>query len=226
MEESSKDPETGIYFDNTGEGRHIILRPDGMMDVCIVSSFDFEKSNIEKYLQNSGIGTCNSCEDSKCRMQYNIPDDGIIFVEDNLWVEGSINNKKISLVAADLENPEAKKNIYLERNLTYSNYDGSDAIGLIAQNDVEIVEKSANNLRVDAAMLAKDGRVGGKDYGDKLHQLVIYGSIVSKGRIDFDFLSGSGYQNCDLQYDENLLSTPPPYYPSSSQYFSDFWEQL
>lgn len=227
MKEESKDPDTGIFFDNSGEGRHIIINPDGItMSVCTVATFDSESSTIEKYLQTSKIGTCNSCEDSKCRLQYDIPAEGIIFVEDNVWIEGIVNGRKISVIAADLDNPEAKKNIYLEKGLKYTKYDGSDAIGLIAQNDIEIVEKSSNNLRIDAAMMAKNGRVGGKDYGDVLHNLTIYGSIVSKGRVDFDFVTGAGYQNCNITYDDNLLNSPPPYFPSSSQYLPSLWEEL
>lgn len=227
LRDKSKISGEGVYLDNSGEGRHIMINPDGKtMSVCTVNEFDSDTSTIENYLQVAKSGTCNSCLDSKCRAQYDIPQDGVIYVEDNVWIEGLVSGRKISVVAADLDAPGAKKNIFLEKILGYTNYDGSDAIGLIAQNDIEIVERSSNNLRIDAAMLAKEGRVGGKDYGDKMHELTIYGSIVSRGRIDFDFINGSGYQNCSLTYDENLLNSPTPHYPTNSQYLLGSWEEL
>lgn len=217
---------TGCYFNNAGLGRHIILSSNGTFNVCTVNSYDTSTNGITNYLRNSGSNTCSSCSDSRCYRTFNIPNNGVIYVEDNLWIEGTINGKKLSVVAADLDVPDSKKNVYLKNNLKYTNYDGSDVIGISAQNDVEFIRDSANDLRIDGALLAKEGRVGRKDYRNTLNSITINGSIASKGRINFGFTDGTGYRTRNLIYDNNLLYSPPPYYPTGSQYLLDLWEEL
>jgi hypothetical protein len=59
-----------------------------------------------------------------------------------------------------------------------------------------------------------------------LNSITINGSIASKGRINFGFTDGTGYRTRTLIYDNNLLYSPPPYYPTGSQYLLDLWEEL
>ena len=78
---------------------------------------------------NANKGRCESLSTSA------IPDKGIIFVANNAWVEGTINNRRVSVVAAELpDEPNytgGAKNIFLGiNNLLYSNTDGKDVIGL------------------------------------------------------------------------------------------------
>lgn len=217
---------TGCYFNNSVEGRHIILNSDGTFRICKVNAYSTTTNGITSYLRNSGSGTCSSCSDSLCYRTFNIPNGSIIYVEDNLWLEGTINNKKISIVAADLDVSGAKKNIFLKNNLLYTNYDGSDVIGISAQNNIEFIRDSANDLHIDAAILAKEGRVGRNNYGNTLNSITINGSIASYGRIGFGYTDGTGYRTRTLIYDNNLLYSPPPYFPTGSQYLMDLWEEL
>lgn len=95
-----------------------------------------------------------------------LPANGIIFASDDVWVDGQINNARVTIVAAKL--PVVGNNlanIYLTKNLTYTNYDGSDVIGLIAQNDILAGYFSNNVLQVDGAMIAQNGRVGRPYFG-------------------------------------------------------------
>ena len=217
---------SGCYFDNTGEGRNIILNSNGTFNVCTVNAYDSSTNGITSYLRNSGSGTCSSCSDSRCQKTFTIPNNGVIYVEDNMWLEGTINGKKISLVAADLNVPGAEKNVFFKNSLRYTNYDGQDVIGVSSQNNIEFVRDSANDLRIDGAILAKDGRVGRNNYGNTLNSITINGSVASRGRINFGFTDGTGYRTRDLIFDNNLLYSPPPYYPTGSQYLLDLWEEL
>ena len=207
---------SGCYFNNAGNGRYIILKGD-KFDVCTVTSYDNNTNEI--------TGTNN------CHTGYSIPNNSVIYVEDNLWIEGTINNKKVSIVAADRDLPNSEKNIFLKNNLKYTNYDGRDVIGISAQTNIEIIKNSSSNLRIDAAMLAKNGRVGRnyyttRDYRDYKNSITINGSIASKGRINFGYADDTGYHTRNLIYDNNLLYSPPPYYPTGSQYLLDLWEEL
>ncbi len=161
-----------------------------------------------------------------------IPNNGIVFVANNLWLDGTISNKKVSFVAAELpDEPNylgGNKNVFLGMgNLLYTNFGGSDIIGVIAQKDVEVIKNSLDNLTIDGALLAKEGRVGRYYYGD-FHRstITVNGSIATYARYGFAFTDGTGYQIRNLNFDNNLLYFPPPYFPTGTQYAVDLWEEI
>jgi hypothetical protein len=209
----------GIYFDNakcgsrTNLGRHIILN-GGSMTVTKVTGHD------------SGIGGSNAITREGCSASYTIPDGGVVFVENNAWVEGTINNKKVTIVAANLSGG-GNKTMYIGMNsILYTNFDGSDILGLIGQQDVEVVENSQNYLTVDAALLAQSGRVGMSHYGNHKNTITVNGSMATNLRYGFAWTDGTGYTNRNLNFDNNLLYFPPPYFPTGTEYYIDLWEEL
>jgi len=221
---------SGIYFDDTGEGRKITLKTDGTFDVCTVNSFNTSTYAISSYRRNTGGGTCSSCS-GNCLKNYPIPNDGIIFVEDNVWIGGSVNDRKVTVVASDndIVNPASYgKNIYIgQNNLLYSNYDGSDIIGLVAQRNISVIFNSLSDLTIDGALLAQNGRVG-RDYysGNYKNSITVNGSIATKLRYGFAYTDGTGYHDRILNFDNNLLYYPPPYFPTGDAYAIDLWEEL
>ncbi len=86
-------------------------------------------------------------------------------------------------------------------NLLYTNTDGSDIIGVIAQNNVKVIRDSLTNLTIDAALLAKDGRVG-RDYynGTIKNSITINGSIATNLRYGFSYTNGTGYIYSQSQF--------------------------
>ena len=116
-----------------------------------------------------------------------IPANGAIFVEDNAWVEGTLgdstHHKRVTVVATNEADPG--KTVFVGRNnLTYSSYDGEDILGLLGANNIEIIRYSQNNLRIDGALMAKNGRVGRDFYLlDLPNSITFFGSIISYGTI-------------------------------------------
>lgn len=235
----------GCYFTNCGEGRHIIFNGN-TMNVCTVNSycadlfcwrgfnpFYYGKYSIKNYKKVSGSGTCDTCS-GDCVSTYTIPTNGAIFTGDNAWVEGTLgdssHHKKVTVVAADDTDPG--KTIFIGRNnLTYSSYDGQDILGLLGENNIEIIRYSQSNLRIDGALMAKNGRVGRSFYLlDFPNSVTIFGSIVSYGT--FNVGKGIiptwdvGYQHAYLNFDNNLLYWPPPFFPTGTGYTLDSWEEL
>lgn len=216
----------GAYFNNSGYGRHIILNTDGTMQVRRVTNYSSSSNGITSETSGSN---------------YTIPNDGIIFVEDNVWVEGQIDGTKVTIVAADLAGGN-DKNIFIGNDVLYTSYDGSDIIGLIAQGDVEIIRDSEDDLRIDGALLAQSGRVGREHYGtycvswwwwicngwetDVKDTITVNGSIATKQRYGFAWTDNTGYINRNLIYDNNLLYYPPPYFPTGTDYAIDLWEEI
>lgn len=207
-----------LYFGNIHQGRHIILKTNDTFDIRTVQSFNASTNEINNY---SG-GWAN----------YAIPDDGIIFVENNAWVEGTVDSRRVTVVAANLISA-AKKTMYLGKDIRYTNYDCSDMVGLIGQQDVEVYRASNNFLRLDASLIAQLGRVGRSNYTGVnaiRDTITVYGAIASNQRYGFawaDIMGNhvSGYRNRNLYYDNNLLYCPPPYFPTGTQYEMDLWQE-
>jgi hypothetical protein len=222
---------TGCYFDSS-YGRQIILKSNGKMDVCRVAQYDSATYAITKYRRNSGSTDCSTCTGQCAPTTYTIPNDGIIFVENNAWVEGTISSEKISIAAANLIGGNSA-NIYIgNNNLLYTNFDGRDIIGLVAQNNVTVIRDSQDNLTIDAALLAQSGRVGRDSYtGYNKTTITVNGSIATNQRYGFAYVDSNGnfangYYNRVLNFDNNLLYYPPPYFPTGTDYSIDRWEEL
>jgi hypothetical protein len=208
------------YFDNSQNGRHIVFNSNGTYTIRTVRSFNSGTNQITNYQGSAST--------------YTIPNDGVIFVENNVWIEGTVSNKRVTVAAANLSS-SALKSIYLGKDIRYTNYnDCTDMIGLIAQDDIEIYKPSEDDLRIDASLIAQTGRVGRQNYQggtDVLKDLItIYGAIASNERYGFAWVDNSGnhvggYENRNIIYDNNLLYCPPPYFPTGSQYEQDLWQE-
>lgn len=208
------------YFDNAHQGRHIILNSNGTYSIRTVKAFSSGTNEISSYQGNWS--------------SYTIPNDGVIFVENNIWVEGAVSNKRVTIAAANMTSG-ALKSIYLGRDIRYTNYENcTDIVGLIAQGDVEIYKASEDDLRIDASLVAQSGRVGRQNYqgGTDVHKdlITIYGAIASNQRYGFEWADNNGnhvggYYNRDIIYDKNILYCPPPFFPTGSQYEQDLWQE-
>lgn len=123
--------------------------------------------------------------------------------------------------------------MYLGKDIRYTNYDCTDMVGLIGQQDVEVYRSSNNILRLDASLIAQLGRVGRANYTGPFairNTITVYGAIASNQRYGFAWIDNqgnhvSGYINRNLYYDNNLLYCPPPYFPTGTQYEMDLWEE-
>lgn len=201
---------SGTHFSDSGAGRHIILRDDGTFRIRRVGSYYSHSKNIHWYW-----GSWQT---------HDIPENGVIFVDDNIWLEGTINGERLTIVAADLDGG-ASPSVFIGNDIRYTNYDGTDILGIIAEDGIEIIRDSEDDLRIDGALLAKDGRVGRSHYGLHKDTITVFGSIASYARYGFAYTDGTGYNIRNLQYDNNLLYYPPPYFPTGDKYAIDLWEE-
>lgn len=169
---------------------------------------------------------------------FSFPANGLIFIEDDVWVRGQVDGGRLTIASARFpDNSATRSNIIINDNLLYSNYDGQDAIALIAQKHVNIGLNSANTIRIDAALMAQNGRVGRYYYNsfcgaNRLRsEITAYGMIASSQRYGFSYTSGvsvvSGYQIRNLIYDVNLLYGPPPSFPlTPDSYQVLLWKEI
>lgn len=197
------------------EGYHITLRTDDKIEKRLVYS--------------KGSSTYNITDQSSAEI-FDIPANGLIFIEDDAWVDGTIDTARITIASANLESDVIETNIYINNDIRYTHTDGQEVIGLIAENDISVGLYSENDLRIDAALLAQKGRVGRDHYGFSSYRwrntITVYGSIATNHRYGFAWTDGTGYTTRNLFFDNNLLYTPPPFFPTGNTYDLDLWEDL
>ena len=151
-----------------------------------------------------------------------IPSNGIIYIEDNIWVEGTVHGR-VTVAASLLPyNPSTAPTIYIPNNIIYSVKDGSDVLGLIAQKDVVVTYLAPNNIEIDAALVSQNSSCQFFYYsGNIKDNITIYGSIMTFGQWTWTWVNYygsvvSGYRNTFSNYDGNFLYAPPPNFPLSS----------
>jgi hypothetical protein len=178
------------------------------------------------------------------------PTNGIIYVNDNVWVEGTNVDGRITIASSGQLNASGKNSatsIHVVGNLTYSHQDGTVAVGLIAQNNIEIPRYaplgatgtvSQQDMEIDAALIAQQGKescnagdLSGSNYGPIRDMLTIYGSVSSyhtpyRSTVNNNGDTLGGFTNGTNTYDPWLMHDPPPYFPTVGSYQILDWQEL
>jgi len=223
---------SGRYLANSGsQGYHLVLKTNDTFDVYKVTSIKSAPSGCSN--STAGWGTW-SIKNENFVTNYPFPTNGLVFVEDNVWVSGQINTARLTIASARFpESSNTNTSITVNSDLKYTNFDGQDVLALIAQNNINVGLYSEDDLEIDGALVAKNGRVGryyytsscGVEY--KRDELTLFGMIATNQRYGFAYTDGTGYDIRNLTYDGNLLYGPPPSFPlTSDQYQTISWREL
>jgi len=229
----------GIYFNPYGgnsdrRGYHLIFKDNGTIDAYRVTGTSYAMSI---HIDDMGGGwkrDYHTIVNEQFIGNYNIPSDcGLIFAESKIWIEGTINGK-ITVVAANISNPNITPDIILEGNINYTTLDGSDGLTAIAERSVLIPLESPDNMNIRGIFIAQNGYFGRNLYPcwyspyDHRNSLTTNGSIVSNVRVGTKwgytgggcgFEQWSGYSERDNFYDRILATDPPPLTPFTSDDF-------
>jgi hypothetical protein len=238
---------SGFYRAGSGgSGYQVTLKTNGTFDLYKVTSLMAAPGTGASACSNTS-GEANwgtwSVNAKTLLGNYAFPSNGILFFEDHVWVEGQINGARITVVAATFPvNAATYRNIIVNNNLLYTKFDGTDTIGLIAQGNFQIGLFSADNLTIDAAIVAQNGATyrqyyrpasGGRNYCSPnavRTSLTTYGMFATNAQAYFlqNSASGqSGYLSQPASYDTNLLYSPPPTFPLlSDQYITLYWQEI
>lgn len=217
------------------KGYHLIFNANGTvtirrviattrLDVTPVNSSDDSTDRILIHNENS-------------YSTYTIPSScGLIFVEDNVWIEGTIPSK-VTVVAANITNSNVVANAYLTDNIVYASADGTDGLTLIAQNNILIAPDAPQNMTLNGIFVAQTGAFGRNLYDcpssyEPRGSLTILGSTVSNKRTGTKWINGCGWSDGGFQtrvdaFDRKLSTNPPPFTPvvSVDYSFVDWREQ-
>jgi hypothetical protein len=215
-------------------GYHLIFNSNGTVTV--------RRVNNTNQLTVTPINTAEGTTDrtfistESAYATYTLPSDcGLIYVEDNVWIEGTVNGK-ITVVAANIVTTGVEPNAMLPDNLTYAGTD--DGLTLIAENNVLITPDSPQNMSLNGIFIAQGGAFGRNLYScsssyEPRGTLTIKGTTVSNRRTGTKWVNGcgsgddAGYQNRIDAYDRVLATDPPPFTPviSTDYQFVDWREE-
>ena len=222
----------GFYRAGSGGlGYHVVLRTDDTFDLYRVTNL-VNMGGCSYSQTGWGTWSIRSTPSGQTLLDnYPLPANGIMFLEDHVYIDGQINTARLTAVAAVLGG--GPKNIIINNDLLYTNYDGQDVIGLIAQGNINVGMVSEDDLRIDAALIAQTGRIGRHYYPSGCSPynvrstITLWGMIASNQRYGFAYTDGNGYQTRNLNYDGNLLYGPPPNFPlTTDQYITISWEEI
>lgn len=239
LKASAQSPQ-GRYFGSSGQaGYHIVLGTNDRFTLYRVRSLQSPHSSCTNALGQDDWSTWSIRQQTQLGV-YDFPANGVIFLEDHVWVSGKIDTARLTIAAARFPDaPTTRRNIIITNDVTYTNKDGQDVLALIAQKDINIGMYSDTSLQIDAALVAQNGRVGRhyyrSPYGSQpgcspyhvRNQIDLYGMIGTNVRYGFAYTDGTGYDERHITYDANLLYGPPPEFPlTSDQYEILTWTQL
>jgi len=221
------------------EGYHVLLKTNDMFDLYEVTATEKAPNNCVKVRGEHDWATWSIETENKIGT-YALPPNGVMFFETDVWVDGQIDTARVTIGAGAFpEQSQTWKNITINKDLRFTNYDGRDVIGLVAQGNVNVGLYSNDVLRIDGALIAQNGQVGRYYYKpavsdqnqgcapyDKRQQVTLYGLIASKETYGFKYDDGTGYQDIVIIYDANLPFGPPPNFPlTSGNYSPIFWSE-
>jgi hypothetical protein len=142
-------PQLSTSF-SISKGYLIKLNTNGTYDLYKVNSEDDTKTPYTSALGTTLVAT-----------NIATPTSGVIFVEDNVWVTTPTNyDGRVTIASGRLATTNST-NIVVAGNLKYKAKDGSDAIGLVAEDSVYIAPYAPVTFpfEVDGALLAGAGNV-------------------------------------------------------------------
>ena len=233
----------GIYLPSSidinpnAKGYHLVFKDNGTVDVKIITNlhpiwrYDSDEGWNKEYLI-----ILNEYLYNNYSLSSSCP---VIFVEDNVWLEGKIKGK-ISLASANLIDPNKDTDIIFNNNIEYASDDNTNGFFAVAEGNLKISTSVFSYFEIKGIYVAQKGRFvfgyyqpippyGFDTIKDKIE---IYGTIVSKKRAITTWVSGTGhvihgFKISEHYFDENLVYFPPPFVPNISPEFKIInWEEV
>lgn len=221
---------------NDAIGYLITLNNNGTYTLSNVNNERDTRSNYSSALSTSLVAS-----------NIAIPNSGVIFVEDNVWVrsEASGFDGRVTIASARLAVSGSTVATIADNLLYADKYSGNDSIGVIAEYNIDVAPYVPAPLEINAALIAQTGRVqfrprynynGASTVGyiDPTKNLTFFGSVASNLQWTWSWIRcssqstscWSGFEYNETKYDENLRYNPPPYFPVTTTYDILQWREI
>lgn len=196
---SSYLPQRSTTF-NATRGYLVMLNTDGTYNLYNVNAENDQLTPYTSALTTQLIAS-----------NITIPSSGVIFAEDNVWVVSNPTyHGRVTIAAGKLAstNSSTYADINISGPIVYSTKNGTDAIGLVAQDSVVLKPyappvSGSFNFEVDGALLAQSGEVWypgtyasnanrcTRGWTNANQQFLFYGSVATRQTWTWTWLQGN-----------------------------------
>lgn len=181
---------SGLYFGPVGgqsknRGYHMVFKANGTVDVYKVKKIE---DHLSLHIDDLGGGWKKdyyTIEEETFLQNYTIPTGcSLVFSEDKLWIDGTIKDK-VTVVAADVSQPNYDPDVIINGNIDYTTLDGSDGLTVVAENSIVLGVEIPSDISLRGIYVAQKGYFGRNLYGcwhaphDQKNSLTMSGTIVS-----------------------------------------------
>lgn len=219
-------------------GYRLVFNANGTVAIYRVSSTNGYSSYSNQYGDTTEYSVI---QNQTLLGTYAIPSGcSLMFFEDRVWIEGTVNGK-VTVVAATPSDTSTSPDAYLNNNILYAAYDGTDGLTVVAERNVLIPLVVPSAMEIHGIFIAQTGHYG-RDYFTtsdlpgsldqyvQRSQLTTVGTVVSNGRTGTSWNCGgsfcSGFQTRYDYYDQQLAFSPPPFTPfASTDYRFVLWRE-
>jgi hypothetical protein len=223
----------GLYLPDNGlEGYKIVFKNDSTIDVYDVKK---RSKKVKFYDPDTGIETedWEGSNQEVFKANYPMPANGVMFVEDNVWVEGTVNGRATLAVSNFEEDPVNYARIIINDNINYLSRNGDHVLGLMAEGDILVPRHAPRDLTIDAVMLSQKSHVYRRIYDASYRvingSITVYGSVITNLFWTWGWVDGGdkieGYRYTNTIYDNNLTFGPPPYFPTEENFSVISWDE-
>jgi hypothetical protein len=178
-----------------------------------------------------GVVYCHDIRTEVFDSTHAIPDNGAIFVDDDVWVEGVVDGR-VTVASGRFPVQEPYHTLYISHSLVYEEQSSDDVIGLLAQGHIIVPYEVPETMDIQAAMLSQFGSIYRPYYDENEKELLrIFGSQISYAGGGWKYVNGwgnviSGFVNTSHTYDGALRLNPPPGFPVGDTYELLSWEEV
>lgn len=231
--------ENGIFIGPSGDyGYRVRFNADGTISVYRVdSTYSYRGYTTEHGWQYER----HVINDDDFYRTYTIPQDcPVIFVEDKVWLEGTVP-AKVTIVAADVDTNGRDHSMILNSSIEYADSDAG--LLAIAEEDMLVGLTVPDDMELNGIFVAQNGRFGRNHYITSYldgwmdqyvwrDTLTVNGTIVSNGREGTKWVNGSeqfisGFETRHNSYDRDLVTDPPPLAPHTSDTYQFIeWREM
>lgn len=227
---------SGIYVGPSGSyGWRVTLRADGQMELRkVVGAPLYWGYSIENGWVQERVVMSNVQNETTTII---LPECPVIFVEDNIWLDGVVSGKVV-VAAADVTQSSVDRSVIINGNITKATSDAG--LTVIGEKDVLVGLQVPDVMTISGIFIAQKGKFGRNHYCEndcsstsgnqglpgsldpyvKRASLTLNGTVVSNGRVGTKWTSGSsyisGFANRYDNFDRLLSESPPPFTPAIS----------
>ena len=160
-----------------------------------------------------------------------------IYIGQKAYVDGELERGRKVVIATNHSGSGSDKDkIYINGDLIHEDVTSGSVLGLAAKKGVYIIDDPLSSpavpgggdlnsngiLDIHAAILSQGGPFERSSSFSQMNADVnIFGAIATDNGINLN-----NVDDINVIYDQRLLSTPPPYFPTGSTYLIDQWKEV